>query len=87
MQYPSKNGGRAVEHQEHCEDHVRALVRVTDARDNKHQFLNPEHIRAVHEIPAHEIAGGSQITFSDGSTLVVSEDVNAMVAAIQGAIS
>jgi uncharacterized protein YlzI (FlbEa/FlbD family) len=66
---------------------VRALVRVTDARDNKHQFLNPEHIRSVHEIPSHEIAGGSQITFSDGSTLVVSEDVNAMVAAIQNAIS
>lgn len=66
---------------------MRALVRVTDARDNKHQFLNPQHIRAVHEIPAHEISGGSQITFSDGSTLVVTEAVNIVVAAIQGAMS
>ncbi|HEX4922130.1 MAG TPA: hypothetical protein VFV92_15500, partial [Candidatus Bathyarchaeia archaeon] len=61
---------------------MRALVRVTDARDKKHQFLNPEHIRAVHEIPTHEIPGGSQITFSDGSTLVVTEAVNIVVAAI-----
>jgi len=61
---------------------VSGLARVTDARDSKHEFLNPDHVRSVREIP-----GGSQITFSDGSTLVVTEAVNIVVAALQGAMS
>lgn len=55
------------------------LVRVTDAANNKVFFLNPDHVRSICEIPR-----GSQITFSDGSTLAVSEGVETVVAAIQG---
>ena len=54
------------------------FVRVTDAANNKLFFINPEHVRAICEIPR-----GSQITFSDGNTLAVSEGLESVMAAIQ----
>ena len=56
-----------------------AFVRVTDAANNKLFFLNPDHVRSISDIPR-----GSQITFSDGHTLAVSEGVEAVLAAIEG---
>jgi hypothetical protein len=61
---------------------VGGLARLTDAKTNKHTFVNPDHVRTV-----NEIYGGAEITFSDGQTLSVKEAVNIAVAAIQGAKS
>jgi uncharacterized protein YlzI (FlbEa/FlbD family) len=55
------------------------LVRVTSAADGKHEFLNPDHVRSVREIP-----GGTQIIFSDGAALIVKESLDVVIAAIQG---
>ena len=55
---------------------------VTEAANNKLFFLNPDHVRSISDIPR-----GSQITFSDGQTLAVSENVEAVIAALQGAES
>ncbi len=54
------------------------LARLTEAKTSKHTFVNPDHVRTV-----NEIQGGTQITFSDGTYLVVKEGVNVVVTAIQ----
>jgi len=56
---------------------VKSLARVTDSY-GKNQFLNPDHVRMVHEYP-----NGAEIVFSDGTTLIVKENVNQVVAEIQ----
>ena len=58
------------------------FVCVTEAANNKLVFLNPDHVRSISDIPR-----GSQITFSDGQPLAVSEGVEAVRAALEGAKS
>ncbi len=58
------------------------LATVTSAADGKPIFLNPDHVRWIHEVP-----GGTQIVFTDGTALIVKDEVNAVVAAIQDATS
>jgi uncharacterized protein YlzI (FlbEa/FlbD family) len=54
------------------------LARLTEAQRGIEVFVNPDHVRLIHEIP-----GGSQITFSDGGTLIVKEAARVAVAALQ----
>jgi uncharacterized protein YlzI (FlbEa/FlbD family) len=59
------------------------LARLTETKINRNTFVNPDHVRTVHEISGI----GTEITFSDGKSLIVKEGVNVVVAAIQGAQS
>ena len=58
------------------------LARIKDASQNgKIVFINPRYVISVQEVP-----GGTQIVLSSGNGLGTSENVNVVVAAIQGAM-
>jgi len=59
------------------------LARLTEIKPNGSTeivFINPDHVLTV-----REVAGGTHITLSDGTTFNVKEKINLTVTAIQGA--
>jgi uncharacterized protein YlzI (FlbEa/FlbD family) len=53
---------------------VGKLVSVTSAEHSQAEFINVDLVRSVRAVP-----GGTQITFSDGKTFLVTENLNAVV--------
>lgn len=57
---------------------MRGLFLVTNKETGKMEYLNPDHIRSV-----REASNGTEITFSDGTKLVVEEKVKDVIDKVQ----
>jgi uncharacterized protein YlzI (FlbEa/FlbD family) len=59
---------------------ARALARLTDVQSGRTVFINPDHVLYVQEAPMN----ATDVYIANGTLLRVKEEINTVVAAIQG---